>query len=55
MRYKNLEFPVIWIEHLPYKQGVTGSNPVVSTELRERQKFLHEFLHEFFKILFHGL
>ena len=23
-----------WLEHLPYKQGVTGSNPVFRTTLR---------------------
>lgn len=25
-------------EHLPYKQGVTGSNPVAPTKIKEREK-----------------
>ena len=27
------------LEHLPYKQGVTGSNPVAPTILRNQNKF----------------
>ena len=27
------------LEHLPYKQGVTGSNPVAPTILRSQNKF----------------
>ena len=38
------EAQLSWLEHLPYKQGVTGSSPVVSTnknETRTRVSFFY--------------
>lgn len=52
---KNDKKRVFEMEHLPYKQGVSGSNPLASTKLRRPVEFLHEFLHEFFNFSFHGL
>ena len=31
-RNSQREFSSVGLEHLPYKQGVTGSNPVIPTQ-----------------------
>jgi hypothetical protein len=38
------EFSSAGSEHLPYKQGVTGSNPVTPTKPSEEGFFLHPSL-----------
>ena len=47
---KNREFSSVGSEHLPYKQGVTGSNPVTPTNLSHN--LVAFFMSCFFYILF---
>ena len=46
IQFGKREFSSVGLEHLPYKQGVTGSTPVIPTT-KSRFKYESAFLFEF--------